>query len=120
MIREEDGRAPAAGKAVMLCKWAEGSFLIFTRPANESLVRPSARARGLDLSSRVRFERESAGRSAAQRVRSMVNEKSVSHDNRVQRSDNTYIIVGAFLLGGGGGRKRAKADSPVHRNDDGI
>lgn len=57
-------------------------------------------------------------RGAAQRVGSMVNEKSVSHDNRVQRSDNTYIIVGAlFLLGE---KKRAKAASPVHKDDDEI
>lgn len=67
MIREEDGRAPAAGKAMMLCKWAEGSFLIFTRSVNESLVRPSARARGLDLSSRVRCKRESARHNALAR-----------------------------------------------------
>lgn len=57
-------------------------------------------------------------RGAAQRVGSMVNEKSVSHDNRVQRSDNTYIIVGAFFLLRG--RKRAKAASLVHKDDDGI
>jgi len=44
MIREEAVR-PLREKAVMLCKWAEGSFLIFTRSVNESLVRPSARAR---------------------------------------------------------------------------
>jgi len=36
-------------------------------------------------------------RGAAQCVGSMVNEKSVSRDNRVQRSDNAYIIVGEFL-----------------------
>lgn len=45
-------------------------------------------------------------RGAVQCVGSMVNEKSVSRDNRVQRSDNAYIIVGEFLyLEGGSVRK---------------
>lgn len=38
----------------------------------------------------------SARRGVARRAGSMVNEKSVSRDNRVQRSDNAYIIVGVL------------------------
>lgn len=84
-------------------------------------MRPSTQTRRLDLSSCVRCKREpawlDAWRGAAQRVGSMVNEKSVSHDNRVQRSDNTYIVGAFFLLGQ---RKRAKAASPVHKDDSEI
>jgi len=64
---------------------------------NRSCVLRRERA-GLDLSSRVRCKRESVRCGAARRIGSMVNEKSVSRDNRVQRSDNAYIIVGAFFL----------------------
>jgi len=64
------------------------------------VLRPERR---LDLSSRAsRLASASLGLARLGSVQrdaarcSMLDEKSVSHDNRVQRSDNAYIIVGAF------------------------
>lgn len=67
-----------------------------------------------------RAVQRNARRSAAPRC-SMVNEKSVSRDKRVRRSDNAYIIVGAFSCAPRR-RKKSRASvlsAPLHK-DGGI
>lgn len=61
----------------------------------DSIYRPAL----LDLRARARVVSAWPGSTRRDAARcSVLDEKSVSHDNRVQRSDNAYIIVGAFPL----------------------
>lgn len=92
------------------------------------VLRPE-REHGLDLSSRA--SRLASGASRLDLARhdaarcSMLDEKSVSHDNRVQRSDNAYIIVDAFPYALSG-EKRVYTRTlythctPMHKDDGGI